>query len=117
MASPVLHFEIGCRDQTKAAAFYRAVFDWEIGPGANPAALDIAPQAGGIGGHFTSLGHEPEHYVTIYIQVTDIAATLDAIVAQGGEKVVGPIALPGGGAFAWFKDPDGTTFGLSSPPP
>ncbi len=116
MPAPVVHFEIGCRDQAKAAAFYRSVFDWQIGPGANAAALDIAPAGEGIGGHFTSLGHEPHHYVTVYIQVADIAATLEAIVAQGGEKVVGPIPLPGGGAFAWFRDPDGTTLGLSTPP-
>jgi hypothetical protein len=34
--------------------------------------------------------------------------------ALGGAPVVGPVPLPDGRAFAWFKDPDGTVLGLIS---
>lgn len=116
MPSPVIRFEIGCRDREKTADFYRGVFDWDIGPGPNPGATEIAAAAGGIAGHIVSLGHEPHNYVTVYMQVADIPATLDRIEAAGGQRLVGPVPLPQGGSFAWFRDPDGTVLGLLSDP-
>ena len=115
MPNPVVHFEIGCRDKAKAAEFYRALFGWPIAEGGNPHALDIAPAAGGISGHLTALGHEPHHYLTVYVEVADVAGTLAKARELGGAPVVGPIQLPDGRAFAWFKDPDGTMLALISP--
>src|SRR3954465_15515988 len=58
---PVVHFEIGCRDQAKTGAFFSKLFDWQI-QAAGPA-LNIDTASGqGIPGHITALGHEPEHY-------------------------------------------------------
>jgi predicted enzyme related to lactoylglutathione lyase len=66
----------------------------------------------GIQGHITSLGHEPHNYTTFYIQVEDINHHLQKIEAAGGTKLVGPVTLPDGKQFAWFKDPEGNMVGL-----
>ena len=68
----------------------------------------------GIPGHITSLGHEPHHYVTVYIEVDDIHTYIQRIEKRGGKLVVGPVDLPEGMQFAWFSDLDGNIMGLSS---
>ena len=114
--SPVIHFELGCRDLTKLKDFYNQVFGWsasDITLGAN----FNTNSTEGIQGHLTSLGHEPFNYVTFYIQVDDIKASLAQIQAAGGKKIVGPIPLPDKRQFAWFSDPEGNMIGLLSPMP
>jgi uncharacterized protein len=113
MPQPVVHFEIGCRDVAKTTAFFSKLFDWEITPG--PVG-HVAPGQGGIGGHIHSLGHEPEHYVTVYVEVDDLPSYLKKIEELGGKIIVPPVSLPNG-TFAWFTDPDGTTLGLWQPKP
>jgi predicted enzyme related to lactoylglutathione lyase len=113
MPAPVVHFEIGCRDTEKAKKFYGPLFGWEF-QSYGPAAM-VNPTAPGIGGHINSLGHEPHHYVTFYVQVDNIQATLDHIAKLGGKTVVPPQEVPGMGHFAWFSDPDGNVVGLWKP--
>lgn len=74
MPHPVVPFEIGCRDAAKTQEFYKKLFDWKISE-MGPAAM-IAAEAGGIGGHISSLGHEPEHYTIFYVQVDNVAVSL-----------------------------------------
>lgn len=110
---PVVHFEIGCRDNAKTQAFYSRLFDWDIKP-AGPSAALINTGAEGINGHITTLGHEPNNYVTVYVQVDDVKAYLDKATALGGKMLVPPIAIPTG-KFAWFADPEGNMIALIQP--
>jgi hypothetical protein len=112
MAHPVVHFEIGCRDRTKTARFFTDLFGWHIQDG--PAGTIDTAAAGGIPGHITSLGHEPQHYTMFYVEVDDVQAHLDKAVALGGKMLVPPIKIPTG-TFAWFSDPEGNTIGLLKP--
>jgi predicted enzyme related to lactoylglutathione lyase len=66
----------------------------------------------GIGGHINSLGHPPHQYVTFYILVDDLKASLDQITSLGGTTLIPPQEVPGMGWFAWFKDPEGNALGL-----
>jgi predicted enzyme related to lactoylglutathione lyase len=109
MARPIVHFEIGCRNSEAAQKFYKDMFEWEITP-AGPAAM-IAPAGGGIGGHISSLGHEPHNYTIFYVGVDDVAGYLEKANALGGKTLVGPITIPTG-TFAWMQDPEGNTIGL-----
>ena len=109
MANPVVHFEIGCRDRGAASGFYGKLFDWrmeEAGP------ETMIRTGGDVGGHFTSLGHEPHNFVTVYVSVDDVAAYLDKAESLGGKRLVGPVDIPQG-TFAWFHDPDGNTLSLA----
>ena len=109
MAHPVVHFEIGCRDSTRIQEFYRNMFDWKI-EAFGPAAM-IAPEAGGVGGHISALGHEPHHYTIFYVDVEDVAAALKKAESLGGKTLVPPVDIPTG-TFAWMQDPGGNTVGL-----
>ena len=115
--APVVHFEIGCRDLEKTRGFYSQLFDWHIADPPMPIGpAVIAPGKGApaIDGHITALGHEPHRYVTFYVQVPDIEASLKKAEALGGKKLVGPVPLPVG-TFAWFNDPEGNMIGLWTP--
>ena len=76
MGQPVVHFEISCRDQKKTADFFSRLFNWKIETAGHRAKIQTCG-AGGIQGHITSLGHEPHHYVTFYVQVDDVQVYLD----------------------------------------
>ena len=122
MPSPVVHFEIGCRDIARARTFYGNLFGWEYPPVPPEMAAQMAmvgnlgPHAEkstpGIGGHISAMGHEPHKYVTVYIEVEDIDAKLAEIGRHGGPTVVPRTEVPGMGHFAWFTDPDGNVVGL-----
>jgi predicted enzyme related to lactoylglutathione lyase len=111
MGRPVVHFEIGCRDVAKTKAFFGELFGWNIQQAAPTAAMIDTDAGGGIPGHITALGHEPQHYTIFYVEVEDIAATLAKVEAMGGKKLVGPVKIPTG-TFAWFSDPEGNMIGL-----
>ena len=116
--APVVHFEIGCKDLGAARAFYGDLFGWQTADGGpNSAMLTnlgayAEKKTEGIGGHFTSLGHEPHQYVTVYAQVADIDAMLEKAEKLGGKTVVPKQEVPGMGWFAWLADPEGNVVGL-----
>jgi predicted enzyme related to lactoylglutathione lyase len=111
MGTPVVHFEIGCRDNQKTQKFYEKLFGWKMTP-YGPAAMIDTGSSDGIKGHINTLGHEPHNYVTIYIEVDDIPKTLETAGQNGGKMLVPMQAIPGMGHFAWMADPDGNIIGL-----
>jgi len=113
MGCPVVHFEIGCRDKARTEAFFRTLFGWTITDAGAASMIDTGG-GGGINGHISSLGHEPHHYATFYVQVNDIPAYLAKAESLGGKTLVPPVTIPTG-TFAWFADPDGTIVGLWTP--
>ncbi len=110
MGQPVVHFEIGCRDNAKTADFFARLFSWQM-QAMGPATMINTGADSGIQGHISSLGHEPHHYTTFYVQVDDVQAYLDKATALGGKTIVPPVEIPTG-TFAWFADLDGNTIGL-----
>jgi predicted enzyme related to lactoylglutathione lyase len=112
MPHPVVHFEVGCRDQSRTSEFFSQMFDWSIEQ-AGPAAM-ISTGGGGIGGHITALGHDPHNYVTFYVEVDDVQSYLDKAVSLGGKAVLPVIDIPTG-QFSWFTDPEGNIIGLFRP--
>ena len=114
MGQPGIHFEIGGRDNAAAQAFYGKLFDWKMEKYGNVAMVATGSTAG-IQGHLNTLGHEPHHYVTIYVQVDDVQLYLDRAGQLGGKTLLPPTEVPGMGHFAWFADPDGNILGLWKP--
>jgi predicted enzyme related to lactoylglutathione lyase len=112
MPCPVVHFEIGCKDKSKTQDFYSKLFDWKMQDAG--IATMIAAESPGIGGHITSLGHEPSHYTIFYVHVADVAAYLEKAKTLGGKMLVPPVEIPTG-TFAWFQDPEGNTIALWKP--
>ena len=111
-ASPVVHFEIGCRDIKKARAFYGPLLGWEFSDYGNAAMITNTAGDKSIGGHLNSLGHEPHNYCVIYAMVDDLQSKIDQAKKLGGSLLIPPQEVPGMGHFAWIKDPEGTVVGL-----
>ena len=110
MGNPVVHFEIGCRDNAKTEEFYTSMFDWSVQK-MGPAAMISTGGEPQIGGHIMALGHEPHNYTVFYVLVDDVAAYLKKAESLGGRTLVPPMPIPTG-IFAWFADPEGNTVGL-----
>lgn len=108
---PVVHFEIGCPNTPETAEFYKKTFHWDMTKAEHSTKVNTQSEEG-IQGHITTLGHEPHNYINIYIAVDDMEATLATIEANGGQKHIGPVPLPDGHQFAWFKDVAGNMLGL-----
>ena len=72
MGKPIVHFEIGCRDMKKSSQFYADLLDWNMQE-FGPATMIDTGGTEGIGGHMTTLGHEPHNYVTVYAQVETLS--------------------------------------------
>lgn len=115
MVAPVIQFEIGGRGLAEAAAFYERVFGWTSTPHNEFGRAVETGAAQAVTGLLTDIPDVPEPYVMIYIQVDDIAQTLEAIHEAGGQSVLGPLPTPDGRQFAWFKDPAGNRLGLLTP--
>ena len=121
MAAPVVHWEIGGPDLEALEVFYRKLFGWD------PFGFDadyrvVEPAHGGETGTETGMGgglmrcrEGMPPYVTIYVSVDDLQATLDEVERLGGKAVVPPTPIPNVGAFAMFSDPAGNVLGLLRP--
>jgi predicted enzyme related to lactoylglutathione lyase len=113
MANPVVHWEIGGRDLDALAEFYKALFGWE------PASFDpdyrLVDLGEGVGGGLMRCRDDMPSYVTIYIAVDDLEATLAKVEELGGKPLLPPTPIPGVGAFALFQDPEGNTIGILHP--
>jgi predicted enzyme related to lactoylglutathione lyase len=118
--SRVIHFEIPAQDPGKIAAFYREVFGWEINKweGDQPYWLVKTGEEGtpGInGGLFKP--QEPLTGVINTVDVQDIDALLNKVIANGGQVIMEKGAVPGVGWLAYCKDVEGTTFGMMQADP
>jgi uncharacterized protein len=122
--SKVVHFEIPADDLDRAKNFYGSVFGWELrttpmngGEYTSVMTTDVDEQTqqptepGAInGGMF--LRDERVTSPVITIDVDGIDDALKQIEAEGGSTVTPRTAIPGMGAFAYFKDPEGNVLGL-----
>jgi hypothetical protein len=77
MANPVVHWEIGGRDLDKMADFYRQLFGWESA-GFDPD-YRLVELGEGIGGGFMHCRDDMPAYVTVYVAVDDLDATLATV--------------------------------------
>jgi predicted enzyme related to lactoylglutathione lyase len=115
MASPVVHFEIRSADPDATREFYGKLFGWTYPEGGIPGYtyVDTGTGAQGAlpGGISPLQGGAPT--VTFFVGVADVAATLDAAVAQGG-RIVQPATSVPGVTFGLLADPQGQVVGLAS---
>ncbi|HEX4496047.1 MAG TPA: VOC family protein [Thermoanaerobaculia bacterium] len=112
----ICYVEIPAVDIARSVAFYQAVFGWKTRQrGDGSIAFDDG--AGEVSGSWVT-GRPPssgEPGVLIYVMVDSVAATLDSILAQGGE-LVQPIGADAPEITARFRDPAGNVFGLYQEP-
>jgi predicted enzyme related to lactoylglutathione lyase len=66
----------------------------------------------GIGGGIAGGPDGYEGHVTFYVEVEDIAATLDKAESLGGARIFGPDEVIPGLELGQFTDPEGHVIGL-----
>jgi len=112
----ICYVELPATDIARSSAFYSTVFGWKMrtrGDGA--VAFDDA--VGQVSGSFVR-GRQPSSStpgMLVYIMVDSAAATVDAIVANGG-TIVQPIGGDAPEITARFSDPAGNILGLYQQP-
>jgi len=111
----ICYIELPATDIARSADFYRRVFAWNIRKrGDGSTAFDDT--TGAVSGAWV-LGRPPaaKPGLLVYIMVDSVAATVDAVVANGGE-IVQPIGADAPEITARFRDPSGNVIGLYQNP-
>jgi predicted enzyme related to lactoylglutathione lyase len=111
----ICYVEIPATDIARSADFYKRVFGWHIrrrGDGS----VSFDDTVGEVSGAWV-LGRAPTSApgLLVHIMVDNVAATLDAIVASGGE-IAQPIGADAPEITARFRDPAGNLIGLYQQP-
>ena len=111
----VCYIEIPAVDVNRSVAFYKEVFGWPIRQrGDGSIAFDDT--AGEVSGTWvTGRPSSAEPGLLIYIMVDSVAATIDAVIVNGG-KIVQPIGSDAPEITARFSDPAGNVIGLYQEP-
>ena len=111
----ICYVEMPAADIARSADFYKRVFGWTIRKrGDGSTAFDDT--TGQVSGTWV-LGRPPaaKPGLLLYIMVDNMAATIDAVVAHGGE-IVQPIGADAPEITARFCDPGGNVIGLYQQP-
>jgi len=111
----ICYIEIPALDINRSSAFYKAVFSWRIRQrkDGHLAFDDTVGQVSGTWVVGRRAATEPG--LLIYIMVDSVAATVDAVIANGG-KIVQPIGMDAPEITARFSDPAGNIIGLYQQP-
>jgi hypothetical protein len=107
----ICYMQIPAINIAESAKFYSKVFGWNIRTrGDGSVAFDDSPN--GVSGSWV-LNREPHSGsgLKIYIMVDDVAATIDAIIANGG-KITEPMTGTAPEFLATFSDLSGNVFGI-----
>ena len=111
----ICYIEVPALDLRRSAEFYQQAFGWQIRQrGDGSTAFDDG--VGQVSGTWV-LGRPPAGTpgFMIYIMVDSVAATLDQVLALGGE-LVQPIGVDAPEITARFRDPGGNVVGLYQRP-
>jgi predicted enzyme related to lactoylglutathione lyase len=111
----VCYIEMPAVDIQRSADFYAKVFGWSIRRrGDGSTAFDDT--TGEVSGSWVAARPAASHPgLLVYIMVDSVAATIDAVVAHGGE-LVQPIGADAPEITARFRDPAGNVIGLYQQP-
>jgi hypothetical protein len=113
------YFELQADEPARAAAFYRAVFGWELTRAEGmPIEYWRVDTHGGIEGAIlerpaaTPRQAGGTNAAVISMQVEDYDATAETIHGNGGIDALGKFAVPGRCWQGYFLDTEGNTFGV-----
>ena len=111
----ICYIEIPAIDVRRSSEFYEKVFGWRVrqrGDGA----LAFDDTTGEVSGTWIT-GRSPATSpgLLLYIMVDSVTATIDSVIAQGGE-LVQPIGADAPEITARFRDPGGNVIGLYQQP-
>jgi uncharacterized protein len=111
----ICYIEMPATDIARSAEFYKRVFGWNIRKREN-GSIAFDDTTGQVSGTWV-LGRPPGSTpgLLFYVMVDSVAATIDSIIANGGE-IVQPIGADAPEITALFRDPGGNMIGLYQQP-
>ena len=104
MSAPIVFFDIAGPDAARQAAFYKAVFGWDVAADGR-FTVAAAPVLSG------TLRKDPAG-VGIYLGVDDVTATLAKVTASGGAVMAARFEVKGVVVLGLFTDPAGNRLGV-----
>jgi uncharacterized protein len=118
MGRAVVHFEIMGKDASKLWPFYTEMFGWEMDHD-NPMNYGVVDRKAnsngdgiGIGGGVGQMPDGMPGYVTFYVEVPDVEASLAQAESLGATRLMGPEKVMEGVEIGMFSDPEGLTIGV-----
>ena len=116
----VVHFEIHASEPERAVNFYQTVFDWQFQKWEGPMEYWMVitgpdDQPGINGGLMRRQGEIDGQAVIAYVctvDVSDVDASVQTALANGGQLALPKMAIPGVGWLAYCKDTEGNIFGM-----
>ena len=102
--APVVYFSLFGPDGSALHRFYRTVLDWQVTDSGDVATTVTPPLTGTIA--------QGAAEVILYVGVTDVSATLEKVVANGGSIRYPRFEVPGRAVLGVFEDPAGNSVGL-----
>jgi len=111
----ICYIEMPATDIARSAEFYKRVFGWNIRKRDNGSTAfdDTTGQVSGSWVLRRAPAAQPG--LLVYVMVDSVAASLEKIVASGGE-IVQPIGADAPEITARFRDPAGNVIGLYQQP-
>lgn len=118
MANQISWFEIIGGDADRVQKFYSELFGWKIDANNDMKYGLVSAEEAGLGG---GIGPNPDGsagYVTFYVGVDDINASMAKAEKLGGKVIMPPTELPDFQVtFALFADSEGHVVGMTQNPP
>ena len=111
----ICYVEIPATDIERSSRFYAGVFGWQVRHRSD-GHLAFDDTTGEVSGSWVT-GRPPstEPGLLLYIMVDSVAATIDSVIAEGGE-IVQPVGGDAPEITARFRDPGGNVVGLYEEP-
>ena len=106
----VVHWEVQAKDPKQQQQFFASLFGWKVDAD-NPMSYGMVSSAGkdSIGGGIGPTDGNP--FVTFYVQVPSIDATLAKVESLGGKTIM-PRTDIGMIIMGQFRDPEGNVIGV-----
>jgi predicted enzyme related to lactoylglutathione lyase len=113
MTSPIAHLAINADDVDRSLRFYGALFGWEFEPFGPPGFFRMARESGPIVAlqQRRDLGGVRLTGVECTVEVEDLGAVAEAVVANGGRIVMERATIANVGDLIFFEDPSGIVAG------
>ena len=112
MGNPITHVEIQSKQQGKLVEFYSKLFGWSADTN-NPMGYAMIDTKAGKGiGAGIGPTQNGKNFVTFYVDVTDLEATLKKAEGLGAKTLMKPTQA-GPVTVAMLADPEGNVIGLA----
>jgi uncharacterized protein len=113
MNADIAHVAVNADDPEVSLRFYEALFGWRFEPWGPPGFFRMEHESGPIvalqqrrdPGGVRMTGFE------VTVEVDDVGAVAEAVVAHGGRLLMERTAIPGVGELVFFEDPSGNVAG------